>query len=161
MPHRSAFSNLGLLSKTQFISDLTSKFGCFAIILIFHFLPTKTQFTTNITSKFRIVSEKIYISGCRLRNSNFRRKRRILKQSLWAFLSSSWLQKIKITKEGPFGDIKKFRKKSLTMPTKKLKPNLLSYLVTMKALKIMVAKSGSLWIVSSALWSTPSKIDWL
>ena len=45
--------------------------------------------------------------------------------TVWAFLSSSWLQKIKSTKEGPFGDNKQFRKK-ISQCQKTVDANLLS-----------------------------------
>ena len=67
--------------------------------------------------------------------------------TLWASLSSSLLQKIKITKEGRYSwaiSIN-FGKNVSQCRRKTVKANFLSCLVTTKALKPMVAKGGIIW----------------
>ena len=71
------------------------------MFLNFSFVYSETQFTTDITSKIQIVLKTefkwLYIekSNRILKQSHSAEKRK--RGTLWAFLSSSWLQKIKIT----------------------------------------------------------------
>ena len=62
----------------------------------------------------------------------------------WPFLSSSWVHKIKTTKERTFWRHRKLREKSQCRK-KIVKPNPLCCLVMEKATKTMVPKGGTLW----------------
>ena len=81
--------------------------------------------------------------------------------TIWAFLSSNWLQKIKITEEGTLWGHQKVSAKNSHSAEKTVKPNLLSCLVTTKASKTMIARSGTLWKhpkLLSSMVGRPSEI---